>query len=259
MKPKTILFIHGMFMTSLCWEGWVSYFSAKGYRCIAPDWPGRDAPAAELRARHPDAELGNLTFKALVDYHGDIVRGLAEPPIIIGHSMGALITQVLLNRGLGAAGVALDSAPPTGVFSVSWSFLKSNFTMINPFISKYRPHMMSFKQFQYAFVNTQSLDEQRAAYDRYAVPESRALPRSSLGADAKIDFTLPHKPLLMTSGSADHIIPASLNLVNYRKYAASPSVTDFIEFPGRNHFLIVQPGWREIAAYVSDWIDRRAG
>lgn len=138
-----------------------------------------------------------------------IIVNLEEPPILIGHSMGGLVVQLLLQKDLAAAGVAIDSAPPAGVFTAKWSFLKSNWPMISPFVSRYTPREMSLADFQYAFVNNLPLAEQQAAYERYVVPESRLVPQESLGSTAKIDFERAHVPLLLTAGSADHILPAS--------------------------------------------------
>jgi len=109
--------------------------------------------------------------------------------------------------------------------------------MINPFVSQYKPRQMSFEDFQYAFVNTLPPAEQRAAYERYVVPESRRVPRESLGGIARLDFKKKHAPLLLTAGSDDHIIPASLNKANYEKYRGSASITDFKEFCYGPHCL----------------------
>jgi pimeloyl-ACP methyl ester carboxylesterase len=117
------------------------------------------------------------------------------------------------------------------------------------------PVQMTFEHFQYAFVNTLPLDEQRAAYDRYAVPESRGVPVSSLGSAGKVDFSRLHRPLLITAGEKDHIIPASLNRSNYSKYKGL-AVTDFKEFAGRDHFLINSKGWEEIADYCLEWFKK---
>jgi pimeloyl-ACP methyl ester carboxylesterase len=175
MKTKTIVFIHGMFMTSLCWEGWQKYYEAKGFKVVALNWPGRGEPVKALRKKHPDAELGKLTLAKVVEHFAQYIEKHHENPIIIGHSMGALVTQILINRGMGAAGVAINSAPPAGVFTTKWSFIKSNFPMITPFVSKSIPHLMSFEQFQYAFVNTMPLAEQKKAYEHFVVPESRRI------------------------------------------------------------------------------------
>jgi len=150
--------------------------------------------------------------------------------------------------------VAIDSAPPVGVVTTRFSFLKGNWPMVNPLVSGLVPRFMSFKDFQYTFVNNLPLEEQRKAYDRYVVPESRRVPRESLQAIARIDFRKPHAPLLLTAGTADNIVPAPLNRTNYRRYRNSPSVTDFKEFAGRCHFLIGQKGWEEVADYVLDWL-----
>lgn len=253
---RTIVFVHGMFMTPLCWEHWLIRFQGKGFRCLAPAWPGRDKSVEALRASHPDKELGRLTLTQVVEHTAGIIAALDEKPVVIGHSMGGLVTQILLQRGLAVAGVAIDSAPPGGVFTFKWSFLKANWPMISPFVSRYAPRQMPFEDFQYAFVNTLPLALQSAAYDRYVVPESRMVPRDSLGAIGKIDFKKPHPPLLLTAGSDDNIIPASLNRTNHAKYRRSASVTDFKEFKGRTHFIIGQDGWEEVADYVLDWLNR---
>lgn len=254
MKSKTIVLIHGMFMTPLCWEKWIPHYEAKGYRVFAPAWPGRDKPIDELRKAHPDPELAKLKLNHIVDHMEAFIKSLDEKPAIIGHSMGGLAVQILLQRDLAVAGVAIDPAPPAGVFTTEWSFVKSNFPAINPFLLS-QPVQMTFEHFQYAFANTLPLDEQHAAYDRYMVPESRGVPTSSLGAAGKVDFSKPRRPLLITAGDQDHIIPASLNRSNHKKYGG-PAVTDFKEFAGRDHFLIGSRGWKEIADYCLDWFGK---
>jgi pimeloyl-ACP methyl ester carboxylesterase len=253
MKTKTIVFIHGMFMNHLCWEKWIPYYESKGYQCIVPAWPGRNKSVEELRAAHPDPELAKLKLGDVVEHYAGLIKALAEKPALIGHSMGGLVVQLLLQRDIAAAGAAIDPAPPAGVFTTEWSFVKSNFPAINPFKLK-EPVMMSFEHFQYAFVNTLPLNEQRAAYDRYVVPESRGVPTSSLTSAGKVDFARPRRPLLITAGEQDHIIPASLNKANFQKYSG-PSVTDFKEFAGRDHFLIGSRGWEEIADHILAWFD----
>ena len=254
MKSKTIVLIHGMFMTPLCWEKWIPYYEAKGFRVHAPAWPGRDKSVEELRKAHPDPELAKLKLNHVVDHLETFIKGLDEKPAIIGHSMGGLAVQILLQRGIAVAGIAIDPAPPAGVFTTEFSFVKANFPAINPFLLS-QPVQMTFEHFQYAFVNTLPLDEQRAAYDRYVVPESRGVPTSSLGSAGKVDFNRLRRPLLITAGEKDHIIPASLNKSNYKKYKA-PSVTDFKEFAGRSHFLIGSRGWEEIADYCLEWLGK---
>ncbi len=252
MTTKSIVFIHGMYMNNLCWEHWIEFFQKRGYKCLAPAWPGRDQETAELRKRHPDAKLGELTLTSVVNQFETIVKSLDEKPIIVGHSLGGLVVQLILEKNLAIGGVAIDSAPPMGVISAKWAFLKSNWPHISPFISASKPIAMTFERFQYTFVNTIPLAEQQDAYDRYVVPESRRVPIEAL--TAKIDFNKPRAPLLFIAGGSDHLIPASLNKTNCAKYKNSHSVTDFKEFPGRVHFIIGQQGWEEIADYIFSWL-----
>jgi len=255
MRSNTIVFIHGMYMTPLCWERWVDYFQAKGYRCLAPAWPGHDKAVDVLRKNHPDPQLGRLTLTGVLENVAGIVRGLDEKPIIVGHSMGGLIVQLLRQRDLAASSVAIDSAPPLGVLTTKWSFLKSNWPHINPFAQRSEPIAMTFERFQYVFVNGFPLEEQRAAFERFVVPESRRVPAESLTSVAHVDFRKNGTPLLFIAGSADHIIPASLNKSNHTRYHRSDSKVDFKEFPGRTHFIIGQKKWEEVAEWVRKWIE----
>ncbi len=257
MKSRTIVFVHGMYMTSLCWAPWMKYFEASGYRCLAPAWPGRDKPAEVLRRNHPDAQLGRLTLTTVLEHLDQTIRSLEEQPILVGHSMGGLIVQLLRQRNLAAATIAIDSAPPQWVFTTKWSFLKSNWAHITPFAQWSEPVWMSFERFQYAFVNGLPLEEQQSAYELLVVPESRRVPAESLTHVGRIDFRKNGTPLLLIAGSNDHIIPASLNRTNYSRYRKSGSRVDFRTFEGRTHFIIGQKNWEEVAGWVERWLQEQ--
>ena len=252
--PRTVVFIHGMFMTPLCWERFETRFQAAGYRTLAPAWPEHEAAIEAQRQHHPDRRLAALTLGQVVDHYRKLLRDLPDPPILVGHSMGGLVVQLLLQEGLGAAGVAIDSAPPKGLISLRYSFLKSNWPAISPSASLEDPIVLSFADFQYAFVNGLPLEEQRAAFDRHVVPESRRVGKGPSTADAAIDFSRPRAPLLLISGGEDHIIPPSLNRDNFKRYAKTPAITDLREFPGRTHWIIAQQGWEEVADFALAWI-----
>ena len=209
------------------------------------------------KRQHLDPKLGALTLDNVIEKHEQAIRGLAEKPIIIGHSLGGLIAQILLQRGLGAAAVAIDPAPPQGLISFKWSFIKSNWPALNLLNPASRPFMLSFEGFQYAFVNGLPLETQRKAYDENVVPESLRIARGVLTKTAKIDFKKAHPPLLILAGENDHIIPASLNRANFAKYRVSSSPIDFKEFPGRTHFGIGQENWGEMADYVLGWLSKQ--
>jgi len=256
MKSRTILFVHGNFVSKACWDGWVARYAKRGYDCVAVPYPGRDKSVAALKRAHPDPALRKLTLRATLDEYERAIDTLPEKPIIIGHSFGGLITQILINRGLGVAGVAIDSVAPMGVLTLKWSFFRGTFPVLNPFAGS-RPYYISFSHWQYAFVNGMPLDQQRAAYDAQAVPESRVLSRGALWLDGRVDFQRQRPPLLIVAGENDRLMPAALNRANFRRYRKSPSITEYKEFPGRNHYTIAAPGWEEVADYALSWAEQK--
>ena len=253
---KTIMFVTGAFVTHRGWDEWKKYFESKGFTTHAPAWPYKEGSPEELRNLQPnDTALANLTLSEVVDHYADFAKSLPEKPIIIGHSLGGLITQILINRDLGVAGVAIHSVPPMGVFPYEFSFLKAGWKALGLFTSMKKTYLMSFKDWQYAFVNGMPLEEQQKAYKENTIPESKRVARGGLTSAAKVDFKKPHVPLLLISGSTDHIMPAHLNYRNYKKYKQNGSVLDYKEFPGKNHFVVGLPTWREEADYILQWLD----
>jgi pimeloyl-ACP methyl ester carboxylesterase len=257
IKSKSILFITGAFVSNSCWDQWRTYFEERGYATTAPPWPYKDASVAALRARHPhqDKELALLTLKELKGHYVNIINSMTEKPIVIGHSYGGLLTQLMVNNGLAAAGVAIHSVPPKGVFPYEFSFLKAGWKSLGILTSVEETYMMSFEDWQYAFVNGMPLEAQHAAYDTYAIPESKTVSRDALSDEAYVDFKKAHVPLLLTAGDTDHIIPAHLNHRNYNAYDTNGSVVDYKVFPNRNHFVLGQPSWQDDAAFIYDWLN----
>jgi pimeloyl-ACP methyl ester carboxylesterase len=254
---KQMVFVTGAFVHNSCWDEWETYFENEGYTTIAPAWPFKIGSPSALRERQPnDTDLAALTLKELVNHYANIVKEFPEKPIVIGHSLGGLITQIILNRDLAAAGIAIHSVPTLGVFPYEFSFLKAGWKSLGLFTSIKKTYMMSFSDWQYAFVNEMQLDEQKAAYERYTIPESKTVARGGLTSAAKVDYSKAHAPLLLTSGSIDTITPAHLNLRNFKKYEKNGSVLDYKEFEGRNHFVLGQATWKGDADYVLDWINQ---
>jgi pimeloyl-ACP methyl ester carboxylesterase len=253
MKSKTIVFIHGLFQNPKSWEAWEAFFTKAGYKCYAPAYPYHEGEPAQLRA-HPDPRLKTLTYMQVVDYLSAFIDSLPEKPILIGHSIGGQMVQKLLAMGKAEAAIAVNPAPSKGLMTFTWSFYRANMPTVNPMAGN-SIFMPSVDWFHYAFCNTMTLEETRAAYEAYFVPESRNIPRTSRSEEAAVDFTKSHPPLLIIAGEKDHIIPASLNKKNYEAYKDTGSVTDFKEFPGRTHYICTQQGWEEVAAYVKNWIE----
>jgi len=251
-SSSTIVFIHGLFMNSKSWELWIKFYESKGYKCYAPNYAYHEGNPSILRS-NIDLELGELTFGQVVESIAAFIDNLPEKPILIGHSMGGLAVQKLIEMNKGVAGICIDPAPPKGIFSFKWSFLKANLSTINP-LKGNSVCVPTVKWFQYAFCNTMIMGQTQIEYNKFVVPESRNIPRTSTGRDGQIDFKKPHNPLLIIAGERDHIIPSSLNKKNFNAYKDRESKIDFKEFAGRTHYICGMENWEEVANYIHNWI-----
>lgn len=257
-KSNSILFITGAFMSNSSWDNWKDYFEGKGYTTFAPAWPYKDAPAEVLRNRQPNQDIASIRLDELTEYYVNIILKMDEEPILVGHSLGGLIVQLLLQRKFGTAGVAIHSVPPLGIIPFELSFFRSALKPLGLFTSAKKSHLMSFPEWQYAIANGMDVDTQKETYQHYATPESKLILRDTLGSAAKIDFKKSHVPLLFIAGDEDHIMPASVNYSNYKKYinGNKNAITDYMEFEGRNHFVLGQRTWKEEASYIDGWLEK---
>jgi pimeloyl-ACP methyl ester carboxylesterase len=254
---QTIVLIHGMWMTPRSWDSWVDHYTDRGYRAIAPAWPGVKDP--EETRRDPSA-LKGLGLRKIVDHYDAIIRGLDRPPIIIGHSFGGLTTQLLLDRGLGAAGIAIGTAPPKGVLVLPLSTLRSALPGLkNPF-NRNGLAPLTADQFRYRFTNTLSKQESDRIYGEHYIPGTNraffedALASLSPSSPAGVDFKNPSRPpLLLIAGGVDHISPIALNRTILKLQRHAPSTTELKEYPGRPHFMAGLDDWEEIADYSLNW------
>ena len=256
---RTIVFLHGAWVMPACWDQFVPFFEAKGYQCITPAWPGKDRPIEAIRA-DPSA-LAGLGVGEIVAHYEKIIRGLDQPPIIIGHSFGGLFTQILLDRGLGAAGVAIDSAPPRGIWAFEPTAVRSLLTVLLQWPWR-KVVRWKYSNFRYAFVNTLSEADAHAAYERHVTPETgriffqSAIAMFNRSSPIKVNFSNGTRaPLLLIAGLKDRIVPAVINRRNVKAYAKSRARTDFREFPDRTHWIIAQPGWEEVAQHAATWLE----
>lgn len=255
-KHKTILFITGAFVSNSIWDSWINFFTAKGFNAVAPAWPHKEGTVAQLKQSLPDnKDFSTLRLSDLIAHYEKIIAKLPEKPIVVGHAMGGLIVQILVNRNIVAAGVALHSVPPKGVFSFEWSFLKSIWKPLGLLPFGKKVFMMEQSEWNYSFANNISSEIQQATYEKYCIPESRQILKDGLTDMAKVDFIKPHPPLLFITGTDDKITPNSLNYENYARYLKDHSITDYKEFSSRNHIAMALPGWEEQAEYITDWIE----
>ncbi|GAA1630451.1 alpha/beta hydrolase [Catellatospora bangladeshensis] len=256
--PDTIVLIHGLWMTPLSWEHWIDRYTRQGYRVLAPSWPGLEGGVEALR-RDP-SPLAGLGVAQVADHYERIISDLPTRPIIMGHSFGGLLTQLMLDRGLGAAGVAIHSGQVRGVYRLPFTQLKAASPVLGNPANRNRAVPFTHEQFHYAFTNTLSAQRSREAYDRYHVPAAARMlfqgafanldPRSPLAVDVR---RADRAPLLFVAGGADNIVPASVNRANHRLYRHSPALTEYREYPGRSHFTVGQDGWEEVADHALAW------
>jgi pimeloyl-ACP methyl ester carboxylesterase len=255
----TIVLIHGLWLTPRSWEEWIDRYQKAGYNVLAPSWPGLEGEVEAVR-RDPSA-LKGLKLKTVVDHYDRIIRKLDAQPIIMGHSFGGLIVQMLVDRGLGSAGIVIDSAQTAGVPVLPFSTIRATLPILgNPF-SYHRTTALSPKQFNYAFTNELSLADSQKVYDRYSIPAANtilwdgALALLNPKAASKVDYRKANRaPLLFIAGSNDHLVPPSINRANMRKYVKnSAAVTDYREFPNRTHHTVGQKGWEEVADFAIQW------
>jgi pimeloyl-ACP methyl ester carboxylesterase len=255
---KTIVLVHGAWMTPLGWEFFRKRYEEKGYTVVAPPWPHEDLPIEQLRANPPEA-LKKTGIPEIVAHYDAIIRALPESPIIIGHSTGGLIAQRLLDNGLGVAGVALDPVPIRGV-PAGPRILRSAWPVFRTpgFWNKVLP--MSFNTFATTFAQTLPDNLKRPYYERYWAPTPGLIYlQGALGIGTAITPTNPKRaPLLMVAGEKDITMTPFNILKSYYIQRRAPSPTQFRLFKGRSHFLFAEPGWEEVADFSLDWAVKHA-
>ena len=264
-EPDTIVLIHGLWMTPRSWEEWVPYYEAKGYTVLTPTYPGFDVEVEALR--EDPTPIATATVPATVAHLAEAINALDTPPIIMGHSFGGTLTQLLLDRGCAAAGVVIDSAPTEGVHVNPLSQIKSLFPALKNPANRHKAFGFTPKEFHYAFTNTLSEEQSQQIYDRYHIPAPGSWVWAyGLIANFKpghqetwVNYKNPHRaPLLFIGGSEDHIMPPSVNKSNAKHYKAEGTITEYFEFEGRDHWTCGAEGWEAVADHALDWARSRA-
>ena len=256
--PDTIVLVHGFWVTPRSWENWIKRYEAKGYRVLAPAYPGFQVEVEALRS--DPSPIENLTVPAIMTVLETVVGGIEEPPIIMGHSAGGAFTQVLLDRGYGAVGVVIDSAPTEGVRVTPLTQIKASWPVLKNPANRHKAVPLTYEQWRYIFTNTFDEADARAAYDRYYVPASGGIFWDSVLAnfipgpqDVAVDYHNDARaPLLFISGGEDHLMPPAIQRSNANHYKSN-TLTEIKEFAGRSHLMPAQKGWEEVADYALTW------
>ncbi len=260
---RTIVLIHGLYLTPRSWDPWKEYLEERGYTVHAPAYPLFDQEPAAMRAANPDPAVAALSMNDSKAHLRAFIEKLPEKPILIGHSMGGLHAQVFLSEGIAAGAIVLDSAPPYGIVSPltaaqhGLDFMRTSWPIINPFAGDDEPMTMTEEEFAWAFTNGVPRAEQREIYEKHFVPASRRLARGALDEEiANVDYSRPRGPLLLIAGEKDRIIPPSIVRSNFGEYETSAGITEYKEFAGRGHYIGGQAGWEEVADFALAWIER---
>ena len=255
-----VMLIHGAWLTSASWDNYADYFGRRGFAVSAPEWPRKHGDVEEIRETAEGS--AGLGVREIVDHYEALIRALDQPPVLIGHSYGGLFVELLLDRGLGRAGVAMSPAPPKGILKLPFSTLKAGSPALAHPSKWHGVVTLTLEEFTYAFVNTFSSDDAAAAYERYAVPETGQIfyeagfANFHLHPPTEVHFKSGDRaPLLIVGATEDHTVPASLSKAQYKHYERSPAKTDYVEFEGRPHLHMVAPDWQEVTTEIDSWLD----
>lgn len=259
---QPVVFIHGLWLLHSSWDAWRGLFEEKGYATVAVDWPDDPATYAEAHA-HPEV-FAKKSVGQVADHAEDVIRGLDRKPVVIGHSFGGLLAQIIAGRGLAIACVAIDPAPSRGVLPLPFTALKASFPVLGNPANYGKAVTLTFDQFRYGFANAVSEEEAHHLYETYHVPApGRPLFQA---ATANLDFTTEAKadkrnpdrgPMLVISGGNDNIVPWKLANAAYKKQRKNAAPTEIEEIPGVGHSLVIDSKWETVAQAALRFLDKR--
>lgn len=256
-----VVFIHGLWLLPSSWTMWADFFRQAGYAPLTPDWP--DDPATVEQARANPGVLAKKTLTQVADHTADVIGELAKKPVVLGHSTGGLLAQMLAGRGLSAATVAIDPGVFRGVLPLPISTLRATGPfLLNP---RYRNRAitLTFEQFRYGWTNALDEDEAKRLYDTFHVGGSgialsqMATANLNPWSESKVDTMNPARgPLLILDGEKDHTVPWAIANASYKLQKRNPSVTEIKKMPNRGHSLTIDHGWQEVAQTALDFVKR---
>ena len=258
---QPVVFIHGLWLLPSSWDRWAEAFREAGYATVQAGWPDDPETVAEANA-NPEV-FARKSIGDVADHLEATVRQLHRAPVLVGHSFGGLMTQILAGRGLAAASVAIDPAPFRGVLPLPISALRSARPVLGNPLNRHRAVPLTYDQFRYGFANAVDEDEAKSLYETYAVPASgepifqAAAANLNPWTEAKVDTDNPDRgPLLIISGELDHTVPWAIANASYKQQKDNAGVTEIVEMPNRGHALTIDSGWREVCDTALTFVQR---
>jgi non-heme chloroperoxidase len=235
-------------------------FEEAGYAALTPTWPGDPETVEEARA-HPEVFAGQ-TIGQVADHVAEVIGRLSAKPVVIGHSFGGLLAQIIAGRGLSTATVAIDPAPFRGVLPLPISSLRSAKPVLGNPANRKRAVTLTFEQFRYGWANAVTEAEAHQLYDEFHV----AAPGAPLFQGATANFNpftqakVPDHgdrgPLLLISGGSDHTVPWAITNASFKRQHRHYGITEITEIPNRGHALTIDSGWREVAETALTFVKR---
>jgi pimeloyl-ACP methyl ester carboxylesterase len=256
-----VVFIHGLWLLPSSWDNWAKLFADAGYAPLTPDWP--DDPATVEVARAEPEVLAKKNLKQVADHTAEVIGGLQKKPAVMGHSTGGLLAQLLADRGLSAATVAIDPGPFRGVLPLPVSSLRASAPVLRNPLNRGRAITLTFDQFKYGWANALSDEEAKQLYETYhvAAPGVALMQMANANlnpwTEAKLDPKNPDRgPLLIIDGEKDHTVPWAIANAAYKRQRHNEAVTEIKQIPNRGHSLTIDSGWREVAQTALDFVKR---
>lgn len=261
-KRAPVMFIHGLWLHRNSWAGWLELFRRAGYDVAAPGWP--NIPDTVDEARTNIEKVSDIYFADLVEHYEQLLRSRGVKPVVIGHGVGGLLAQKLLGEDLARAAVAICPVQAKGIWSLPLSQARVAMPfLISPAVLK-QAVMLSPEQFRRSVTNATDDEDAAEIYNKWAIPGHLKLLYEGLAANfnnkslATVNFENQSRgPLLLLSGSEDHVAPTSITKRYYQLHRKSPAFTDMREFPDRAHSLVIDRGWKEVANFTLFWLRSR--
>lgn len=252
----TIVFIHGMMGDGGYWKEWKAFFEGRGHRCHTPTLRLHDKAFDE----EPDPRLAQVGITEYVNDIRTFLHTLDEKPILIGHSMGALITQLLMAEGLAYKAVLVAPAAPAGIIALSLPILRSFFPIMTTCCFWKKPVRLSFKATRFALSNLLDDEEARSLYRMGRWESGKAIAQMGFwfldpNKSTYVDESKVTIPILVIAGAQDNSIPISLA----RKVAHKYAIAHYLEYPEHAHWIIGEKGWNEVCTMIACWIDDDKG